>query len=260
LGDEEPNPEGDNNFMLSLARGLSVFRVFDQEHRKLTVADAARMTGLPKASARRCLYTLQCLGYVREDMGSYSLTPKVLSLGYAYLSSSTLVEQLSYVAARVTEKIQETCSAVVLEGLDSVFIVRSRANRAVNVDRAVGSRLPAYYASHGRVLLANLPDDELRRRLKKVKLESLTPKSIKSMPLLLAELALVRKQGFAINDEEVEAGARGLSVPLRGRAGDVIAALSIGVPAARVSVRDLKQKFLPVLLSTAQDFAKSLGE
>jgi IclR family pca regulon transcriptional regulator len=254
---DETQPNGDANFMLSIARGLSVLSAFDGDNRMLAVSDVARRADLPAPSARRCLYTLKQLGYVEEQAGVYFLTPKVLSLGFSYLCSSTLAERVASPTKRLADLTGEFCSTAVLDGSDIVYIARSKPDRTIALDRPVGYRLPAHYVSTGRVLLAYLPDEDLERRLAVLDLSPRTPRSIRSVKKLRTILRDVRKTGYAINDCEMDADARGISVPIRTRAQNVVAALNIGAPASRLSVEQLKD-FLPMMRSLAVEISETL--
>src|SRR6201997_4996106 len=164
-----------SDFVQSLERGLAVIRAFDAEHRELALSDVARSTGLTRAAARRFLLTLVKLGYVNFSQGRFSLRPRVLELGYAYLSSLSLPEvALPHMEALVT-KVNESCSISVLDETDVVYVARVPTRRIMSITLAIGTRLPAFVTSMGRVLLAGLPDDELEERLQRIEVVPLTP-------------------------------------------------------------------------------------
>src|ERR1700745_4421962 len=163
-----------SDFVQSLERGLAVIRAFDAEHRELALSDVARATGLTRAAARRFLLTLVKLGYVNFSQGRFSLRPRVLELGYAYLSSLSLPEvALPHMEALVAE-VNESCSISVLDDTDVVYVARVPTRRIMSITLAVGTRLPAFATSMGRVLLAALPDAELEERVARTELRPLS--------------------------------------------------------------------------------------
>jgi IclR family pca regulon transcriptional regulator len=247
-----PSAEPRNSdFVQSLERGLAVIRAFDGDNRELGLSEVARATGLTRAAARRFLLTLVKLGYVKVADGRFSLRPRVLELGYAYLSSLTLPEVAQpHMEALVTE-VNESSSISVLDELDVVYVVRVPTRRIMSITLAVGARLPAYATSMGRVLLAALPDDELRARLARVKLQRLTRRTVTSQTALRRILGTVRRQGYAAVDQELEDGLRSLAVPLHDASGAVVAALNISVHASRANMAALRREFLPAARATA---------
>jgi IclR family pca regulon transcriptional regulator len=229
----------------SLERGLSVIRAFDSEHRELGLSEVARATGLTRAAARRFLLTLVELGYVRAAGGRFSLRPRVLELGFAYLSSLTLPEvALPHMEALVA-KINESSSISVLDEDDIVYVARVPTRRIMSITLAVGTRLPAYATSMGRVLLAALPDAELDERLARIDVRPLTPRTVKDRDALRAVIEQVRRQGYAVTDQELEQGLRSAAVPLHDASGAVIAALNVSVHASRATMAELRTRFLP---------------
>jgi IclR family pca regulon transcriptional regulator len=241
-----PSAEPRNSdYVQSLERGLAVIRAFDAEHRELALSDVARATGLTRAAARRFLLTLVKLGYVHVADGRFSLRPRVLELGYAYLSSLTLPEVAQPHMEALVAQVNESSSISVLDGLDVVYVVRVPTRRIMSITIAVGTRLPAYATSMGRVLLAGLPTDQLDERLAGVKLRALTKRTVTSKAALRRILATVRRQGYAAVDQELEEGLRSLAVPIHDRAGAPIAALNVSVHASRATMAALKRDFLP---------------
>jgi len=256
---EGGTPPGGRFFVEALARGLAVIRSFDEEHERLTVSKVARRTALNRATARRFLLTLQTLGYVAGDGKYFWLTPKVLGLGHAYLSSTPLPRLLQPVLEQVSEELRESCSASILEGGEIVYIARAAARRVISIGLGVGSHLPAYCTSMGRVLLAALEADELRAYLETTPLVPLTPYTLTDPMQLKAELAQVRAQGYALVDQELELGLRSIAVPVKNARGRVLAAMNVGVQAGRVSKEEMLERFLPVLQRAAQSLTPSLG-
>ncbi|HEY0359089.1 MAG TPA: IclR family transcriptional regulator C-terminal domain-containing protein, partial [Mycobacteriales bacterium] len=226
----EPEPRG-AHFVQSLERGLAVIRAFDATAPELTLSDVARATGLTRAAARRFLLTLLDLGYVRTDGRLFSLTPRVLELGYSYLSSISLTEVAEPHLERLVAEVHESSSVSVLDGDDVVYVARIPTSRIMAVSINVGTRFPAYATSMGRVLLAGLPDDELEAYLSRTELRRLTPKTITSPKALAAELARVRAQGWSLVDQELEEGLRAIAAPIRDRSGRVVASANVSAHA-----------------------------
>jgi IclR family pca regulon transcriptional regulator len=245
---------GDPDFMTSFARGLAVIRAFSGGTGRRTIGAIAQATGMSRAAVRRCLYTLQQLGYVGLDDGRhYALRPKILSLGYAFLSSSALVASAKPVLDQVAQTLHESCSMAVLEGDAIVYVARSAASRRLmSMDLGVGSRLPAYCTSMGRVLLAGLAPDALEKYLAGLVPIAYTERTVIRRDALRRILADVHRAGHAIVDQELELGLRSMAVPVRDLAGDVVAALNVSTHASRVSAEDLTQRCLPALLRAAE--------
>jgi IclR family pca regulon transcriptional regulator len=241
----------DSDFVQSLERGLAVVRVFDAEHRELGLSEVARAAGLTRAAARRFLLTLVKLGYMNFSDGRFSLTPRVLELGYAYLSSLTLPEVAQPHMEVLVAKVNESSSVSVLDGTEIVYVARVPTRRIMSITLSVGTRLPAYATSMGRVLLAGLPDEQLQERLKRIEVKPLTPYTVKDKPALRKLLAAVRLQGYAAVDQELEEGLRSLAVPIRNASGDVVAALNLSAHASRASMAVLRRDFLPAAIEAA---------
>jgi IclR family pca regulon transcriptional regulator len=251
-------PAQSSDFVQSLERGLAVIRAFDSDHRELALSEVARLTGLTRAAARRFLLTLVKLGYVNYSHGRFSLRPRVLELGYAYLSSLTLPEVAQPHIEKLVAQVNESCSISVLDETDIVYVARVPTRRIMSITLAVGTRLPAFATSMGRVLLAGLPDGELEERLGRIEVTPLTSRTVKDQDALRAILATVRRQGFAATDQELEEGLRSLAVPLRSASGTVTAALNVSVHASRASMAALKRDFLPLALQTAAAIEEDL--
>ena len=252
-------PTQSSDFVQSLERGLAVIRAFDAEHRELALSDVARSTGLTRAAARRFLLTLVKLGYVNFSQGRFSLRPRVLDLGYAYLSSLSLPEvAMPHMEALVAE-VNESCSISVLDETDIVYVARVPTRRIMSITLAVGTRLPAFVTSMGRVLLAGLTDDELEERLQRIEVVPLTSHTVTGKDDLRTILATVHRQGYAATDQELEEGLRSLAVPLRNASGTVIAALNVSVHASRASMAALRRDFLPLALRTASAIEEDLS-
>jgi IclR family transcriptional regulator, pca regulon regulatory protein len=248
-----------SDFVQSLERGLAVIRAFDGEHRELTLSEVARIAGLTRAAARRFLLTLVELQYMHVAGGRFSLRPRVLELGYAYLSSLTLPEVAQPHMEALVAQVNESCSISVLDDTDIVYVVRVPTRRIMSITLAVGTRLPAYATSMGRVLLAGLPQVELEQRLAGLELRRLTARTVTSPEELLKVLRTVRKQGYALVDQELEEGLRSVAVPIRGPAGTTSAALNVSVHASRASMTTVRREFLPLALQTARAIEDDLG-
>ena len=242
----------------SLERGLAVIRAFDARHPELTLSEVARICDLTRAAARRFLLTLTDLGYVRTDGRLFSLTPRVLELGYAFLSGLSLPEVAAPHLERLAAEVRESSSVSVLDGDDVVYVARVPTRRIMTVAINVGTRFPAYATSMGRVLLAYLPEEQMAAYLARVRLDRLTGRTVGSVAGLRAELDRVREQGYAIVDQELEEGLRAMAAPVRDRSGAVTAAVNLSVHASRTSVAVLRAELLPPLLATAERITADL--
>jgi IclR family pca regulon transcriptional regulator len=243
----------------SLDRGLAVIRCFSSENPSLTLSEVAERTGLTRAAARRFLLTLQELGYVGSTGRQFSLRPRVLALGYAYLSSFSVAQIAQPHLEDLAEELHESCSVSVLDGDDLVYVARASANRIMTIALTVGTRLPPYPTSMGRVLLAHLPEEELSAHLARTSMRKLTEHTIVDEQELRALLATVRHQGWAAVDQELEAGVRSIAVPIRDSSRRVVAAINASAHAARVQMRTLEKQFLPKLLEAARQIDGELA-
>lgn len=251
---------GDPDFMTSFARGLAVIRAFSGGTGRRTIGALAQSTGLSRAAVRRCLYTLHQLGYVGVDEGRhYVLRPRILTLGYAFLSSSSLVVSAKPLLEQVSATVHESCSMAVLEGDSIVYVARSASSRRLmSIDLGVGSRLPAYCTSMGRVLLAGLAGNELDSYFATLVPIAYTERTVTKRDELRRILHDVTRDGFALVDQELEIGLRSMAVPVRDLSGNVVAALNISTHASRVPAEELKTRCLPPLLVAAQELALAL--
>ena len=242
----------DADFVQSLERGLAVIRAFDAEHPKLSLSEVAAITGLSRAAARRFLHTLVGLGYMRMEGSQFSLRPKILELGYAYLSSPSLPEVAMPHLEQLVEQVRESSSVSQLDGDDVVYIARVPTRRIMTVAISVGTRFPAYATSMGRVLLADRPDDWLDGYLTSVTLVPLTSHTVADPAALRAELGKIREQGWALVDQELEEGLRSVAAPIRDADGRAIAAVNVSTHAGRRTVAEVTRDLLAPLLRTAQ--------
>ncbi|OZC85438.1 MULTISPECIES: IclR family transcriptional regulator [Nocardiaceae] len=243
---EQQGPSPD--YVQSLARGLAVIRAFDAEHPRRTLSDVAKTTDLTRATARRFLLTLVELGYVRSDGSMFWLTPRVLELGYSYLSSLSLPDVAGPHLEALAEQVRESSSVSILDGDDVVYVARVPVSRIMTVAITIGTRFPAFATSMGRVLLAGLPEDKLDAYLRRVELSPLTGRTITDVSSLRAELDSVRAQGYCLVDQELEEGLRSIAAPVRDHAGDVVAAANVSTQAARHSADAVREHLLPALL------------
>lgn len=246
-------------FVLSLERGLRVVEALGAAGREVTLTEVAAEAGMPRAAARRFLLTLVVLGYVEQRRRSFRLTPKVLSLASAYRRSTPLWDHAEGFMRQVSDAVNESCSAAVLDGSEVVYVARVPACRIMAVTLTIGARLPAVCTSMGRVLLAALPPGELDRLLDEVPLERRTPHTLVDRDDLLAVLRTVSAQGFALVDQELEIGLCSVAVPIRDREGQVVAALNVSSQAARLPAEALRATVLPRLQEAARGIAAFFG-
>lgn len=250
----------DPDFMLSLARGLAVLHAFERQ-RALTTSQASTITGLPRATVRRCLHTLARLGYVAPRDGAFVLRPAVLPLAHAYLasiSSADLVDAARPLLERVRDRVGESCSLGVYDGGDVVYVARAGSRRLMSIALHVGSRVPAYCTSMGRVLLAQLPVAERDAYLAGAPFPNRAPATRTAAGALRTALAAVARNGFALVDQELEEGLRSIAVPIHGPAGAVVAAMNVGAPAARLSCDALRGPVLAELRDASAELAATL--
>ncbi|UIK08338.1 IclR family transcriptional regulator [Neorhizobium galegae] len=242
----------ETDFVSGFARGLKVIEAFGETTPRLAIADVAKATGLDRATARRCLLTLAELGYADYDGKFFVLTPKILRLGHAYLSATPLPHIVQPFLDKLAEEVHQSASASVLDGTEVVYIARASQKRVMSINLMPGSRLPAYCASMGRVLLAAMPDNESLALLKQSNLKSFTPRTLTDPIRLMEEFSRVREQGFAVIDQELELGLCSIAVPLENDRGRVVAAINIGAPAASVPAVEMADRYLEPLKGVAK--------
>src|SRR5215472_9009238 len=230
----EGSPPRDSDFVQSLDRGLAVIRAFGPDRERLSLSEVARATGLTRAAARRFLLTLVKLGYVRSDGREFSLRPRVLELGYAYLSGLAMPEIAAPHLEELVAKLHESSSISVLDGHHIVYVVRVPTKRIMTVAISVGTRFPAYATSMGRVLLAAMSQEEFERYLARASFEALTGRTVTEPGTLREIVREVGGQGYALVDQELEEGLRAIAAPIRGASGGVTAAINVSVHASRV--------------------------
>jgi IclR family pca regulon transcriptional regulator len=240
-----------SEFVQSLERGLAVICAFNAENSELTLSEVARATSLTRAAARRFLHTLVELGYVRTDGRLFALRPRVLELGYAYLSSLTLPEVAEPHLEHLALTVRESSSVSVLDRDEVVYVARVPTKRIMRVAISVGTRFPAYATSMGRVLLAAQSDEWIEDYLATVNLLPLTRYTVTKPARLHAELVRVRERGWALVDQELEEGLRAIAAPIRDGTGEVVAAVNVSSHASRSSLAAMRDELLPQLLKTA---------
>jgi IclR family pca regulon transcriptional regulator len=252
-------PTRDSDFVQSLDRGLAVIRAFGPDRERLSLSEVARATGLTRAAARRFLLTLVKLGYVRSDGREFSLRPKVLELGYAYLSGLALPDVAQPHLEDLSAKLHESSSISVLDGHNIVYVARVSTKRIMTVAISVGTRFPAYAASMGRVLLAGLSPEELDRYLAEATFEPFTELTVTDPDQLREIIARVRSDGYSIIDQELEHGLRAIAAPIRDPSGAVTAAINVSAHASRLSPDAMRSELLPALLETARNIEADLN-
>lgn len=246
------------DFVGSIARALSVIRCFGDTSPALSLSEVASRAQLTRASARRILLTLSELGYARFDGRLFSLTPRVLGLGYAYLSSQGFADAVRPYVEEASRLAQESSSISVLSGTEIVYVCRVHTERIMSISLGVGTHLPAHVTSMGRVLMADLPDEELRRRIAQIRFVRYTARTITTPKRLLQALGQVRSQGYATVEGELEAGLSSVAVPIRNGSGACQAALNFGGPTARLQGTALTRKYLPILKEAAERIGEAL--
>lgn len=241
------------DFVESLARGLDVLACLDTQQRAMTLTEVASAAGLARPTARRLLLTLEELGFVRSLDGSFQLTPKVLTLGMAYIGSLGLWEIARPHMEALVRRTGESSSMAQLDGSDIVYVARVSVPKIITLRVEIGTRFPAAQTSQGKVLLAALPPEELSATLARPSRSGLPPYIGRTEEQLREELSQVRARGWALADEELAPGVRSVAVPVRDGTGAVRAAMNVTVHAAETSTEHLLRNHLPMLLRTAGD-------
>ena len=252
--------EDSKDFITSIARCMDVIRAFDSENAEMTPADVAVKTNLTRATARRILLTLNTLGYVASDGKWFRLSPKILDLGFSYLTSMKVGQVIQPIINAAGNKVGETCAISVIEGTDAISIALSAIDRYDRVSYFPGTRLPAWVSAGGRVIMAELEAEKIDEILKQTKLQRYTDNSIASKTLLKKEIAKIKQQGFACVDSEYEIGLFTLAVPVRNDLNKVVAAATFGGNVARINSKNIKRKFLPELQNVASQIGQLLPD
>jgi IclR family pca regulon transcriptional regulator len=250
--DTDTGQTRNSDFVQSLDRGLAVIRAFGPDRERLSLSEVARATGLTRAATRRFLLTLVKLGYVRNDGREFSLRPRVLELGYAYLSGLGMPEVAAPHLEELVAQVRESSSISVLDGHHIVYVARVPTKRIMTVSISVGTRFPAYATSMGRVLLAGLSDGDLDSYLADAELVPITARTVTDPARLREILRDVARQGYAIVDQELEEGLRAIAAPIHGSGGAVTAAINVSAHASRVSMAAMRAELLPRMQETAR--------
>lgn len=252
-------PAEEKDYVQSLERGLAVILAFSEHHPRLTLAELAELTELSRPTVRRILLTLEKLGYVRAEGRGYALTPHVLALGNAYLSSLNITEVAQPYMEEVTKVTGHTCSLAALDGEDAIFLTRVPSRRVMRHTLTTGTRLPAPATSMGRVLVAGLPDHEIESFLAHAPFPRYTAHTVTDADALRGILHQVRAQGWALVNQEFEEGVRSFSAPVLDSGQRTVASLSMSVPASTVSLEEIHDQILPVIIEFAREISKQLG-
>lgn len=245
--------------MAGLAKGLAIIEAFDANHPRLTLAEAARLTGLTRATARRCLLTLVELGYLSHDGKFFQPAPRLVHLGYAYLGADPLPQTAQPILANIRDRAGESVSLAILDGDDVLFVARSTVSRIVSTGVSLGARMPAHCLATGRVLLAAMPAAALEAYFARARFERRTAKTLIERASILAAIDRAGAEGYSLNDEELEIGFRSMAVPVRGAGGATVAAMSISTLSARRSPQTMIDEFLPLLRQGAVMLGRALG-
>jgi IclR family pca regulon transcriptional regulator len=254
-GAGEDDVVADKEFMTTLAKGLAVLDAFGPHRPAMTLSEAAAATQVSRATARRILRTLSELGYVAQEGRQFSLTPNILNLGFAYLSTQNWIDQAVPLMKELSERIHESSSAAILQESEVVYVARVPASRIMSVAITVGSRLPAFHTSMGRVQLGFLHEAEIWRRLMAVRLTPYTQNTITEPQALFDRIREDRAQGFSLVDEELEKGLRSIAVPIVDRRGHAVAALNLSTHSMRTTRNEMRESFLPALRDVAARIA-----
>ncbi|WP_395024106.1 IclR family transcriptional regulator C-terminal domain-containing protein [Comamonas odontotermitis] len=259
MKDDNQTLRPSDSYVQSFARGLDVIRSFGAAAPRQTLTEVADATGLTRAGARRILLTLHTLGYVRMEGRAFELTPKILDLGFAYLTSMPVWHSAQPVMDALVEQVHESCSIAVQDGQDVVYVMRVHTHKIMSTNLGIGSRLPAFWTSLGRVLLAELPVHELQHLLETRDRNLFTRFTVQDDDALLAQISLVRAQGWCLLNQELEEGLTSVAAPIRNAAGKVVAAMNISGQANRTTPEIMRQALLPQLLQAAGRMSALLG-
>lgn len=240
----------------SLVKGLAVIQAFNKQQPKMTLSEVATSTGFSRAASRRFLQTLVVEGYAKQEGKQFSLTAKILNLGFSYLSTQDIWQHGKPLMQQLVEQLNESCSAAVLEGDDVVYVARvATTKRIMSISLNVGTRLPAFATSLGRVLLAELSDFELDKFLSRCEMKQHTDYTLTDKAQLIAKIGQVKQQGYCVVEQELELGLTSISVPVVDSTGSVVAALSISTHVSQTNSQQLLKTILPALQACADKIA-----
>ena len=244
--------KGDPNFMLSLARGVLVISAFSERKLPMHVAELARMTGLDRAVVKRCLYTLTNMGLVEVRGKSFALSSGVLSLGHAYFSSSAIVERSQILLDQLGNEIYTNCALAIMDSHEVVYLSRYQSTRLIEKHIGMGSRLPAYCTSVGRILLSNLEDNELVEFFESLEPTRYTEYTVTDTGILMGILKDIRSSGYCIVDQEYELGLVAIAIPVKIIDVKTPMALSVTANAKYVKPHELKDMYLERMNDTSR--------
>jgi IclR family pca regulon transcriptional regulator len=255
------DPAGnDKEYMATLAKGLAVLAAFGEQRPAMTLSEAAAAAGLSRAAARRVLRTLFSLGYVTQDNRRFSLAPRILELGFAYLSSQSWIDRAEPLMKELSHDLQESCSAAILQRVEIVYVARMSApHRIMSTTIAIGTRLPAFHTSLGRIQLGFLGEAELDHLVRSLRIEHYTASTIVERGALIDRIRKDHTQGFSIVDEELEKGLRALAVPIVSRSGRCVAALNLSAHSNRTTRNEMREGFLPRLRNVAAEISRTIA-
>lgn len=241
----------------SLIKGLTVIKAFDQQRPTMTLSEVASVTGFTRAATRRFLLTLVSEGYAKQQDKLFSLTAKVLDLGFSYLSTLDLWHNAKPLMSALVEQLNESCSAAVLDGFDAVYVERvATTKRIMSISLNVGTRLPAFATSLGRVLLADMDELTLDGFLKACPIEQFTEYTLTEKHALMTEIAKVKIQGYSLVEQELELGLTSISVPIHNSAGKITAALSVSTHTSQTTRQHIFEVILPILQQCARQIER----
>jgi len=255
----------EGSYSQSLKRGLAILSSFSSTRALLGVSELSREVGISRSSAHRYIATLEVLGYLEQDRRTrkYRLGPRVLDLGFSAINSMELRQIAAPHLQALSDETGHTVNMAVLDGIDILYIERCRTSsqgqRDIDLNLHVGSRLPAYCTSMGKILLADLPRDEQKKRLAQIQLSKRGPNTLTAKTALLEELGRVRACGLAVNNEELAYGLRSIAAPVQGQDGDVVAAINLAVHRSLVSMEDLVVRLGPALKATGRQISARIG-
>ena len=249
----------DPDFVTALARGLAVLLALSDKKRGMSIAQVSRLTGIPRAAARRSLHTLAKLGFVaNDDARRFYLRPRVLSFSHAYLSASPLAVLAQPILDRLGESLREACSVAILDGDEIVYIARSASSRIMSPSLNVGRRLPAYCTSIGQVLLAHMPPERLDAYLARVRLHRYTEYTLTTPARIRDVLKSVRETGFAYASQQMESRLCTLAVPVRDSVGHYVGGMNVILQGRLASSADMAQQFFRPLHEAAMELGSLL--
>lgn len=248
----------DRDYVGSFARGLEVIKSFTRHTPRRTLSEVAEASSMSRATARRFLLTLVREGYAETDGKYFTLKPKILEIGFSALSSMNIWDVAQPIMSALSDRLQESCFAAVLDGDSVIYVARANSTRVVNISISIGSRSPAHCVSTGRVMLAALPEEQRLAYVENVKLEKFTKHTVTSKTKLRELIEETRLRGWSIVDQELEISLRSISVPIRDRDGVVVAALNVCCPTDRVSLQDMSTRILSELLEASKNITQAL--